>query len=283
MPEALTGRERVKRLFRHEEPDRIGFHEPGMYAAAFERWYGEGYPRDADFHEFFDFDIQRIQLYPTFHFEDVLIEDHEDRELRRGPNGEQYYVAKGPRRDASCVEYVDWLIKTRDDWENHKHRLAVTEDRFTPWWRETYARSRARNEYVFVSTRQPLWTAVNKVGYMRFMELLYDDPDWCRAMVRAHLQFNLDLIEKCAEIGCPVDGLYMTNGTTGKTGSQISPAMYWEFGGAYDRELVAFANERGLEVMIHLDGNWWGIVDEVRTFFMRNQVLVFAPEMIYTP
>ena len=258
----MNGRERIKHHLHRRAPDRIGFYESMMWAETYERWYGEGYPRGVRAWDFFEFDLRRVYVLPTFNFPDTLVEDQAESQIRRDANGALYRMGKGLRSDASGIEYLDYLIKTRDDWEEHCHCLQVGEDRFTGYWRDQYAECRSRGLYVFLSTRQPLWAALNKVGLVRFMELMYDDPGWVHDMVGAHLQFLLDAVEMAEGIGCPVDGVYMTNGTSMKGRSLLSPQFFWEFGAAYDKILVDRLAEKDMEVMLHFDGNFAQLLDE---------------------
>lgn len=257
----MNGRERIKRLLSLQEADRIGFYESMLWMETYERWYAEGYPRGVQHWDYFDFDLRRVYIRPSFGLEDVLVEDRGDRELRRDCNGALYLMSKGIRADASGLVFLDYMIKTRDDWEQHKHLLTPGEERFDAYWQSEYARCREKGLYIFLSTRQPLWAAMNKVGMVRFMELFFDDPEWVHDMVMAHTQFILDCIDMADELGYPVDGVYMTNGTAMKTGSLLSPDTYWEFGAAYDKLLVNRLNEQDRHLMLHFDGNFWQLVD----------------------
>ena len=255
----MNGYERTKKHLCLEEADRIGFYESTVWPETLERWGGEGYPEGVSPDEYFDFDLRRLRIYPTFGFEDVLIQDEGDRELRRDVNGNLYRIAK---HAASAIEHVDYLIKTRDDWEAHQGRLAVTPARFDQHWIEGYAESRKREQYVFLSIRQPLWAAMNKVGLVRFMELMYDDREWLHEMLQAHLRFIFELLDLAQAREYLIDGVYLVNGTTSRKGSIISPADYWELGSAYDKILVDRLREEEKELMFHYDGNFWEVLDE---------------------
>ena len=57
--EQLTSRERVARLLRHEEADRIALFD-NFWSSTTERWHKEGLPQETSPLDYFDFDIVQI-------------------------------------------------------------------------------------------------------------------------------------------------------------------------------------------------------------------------------
>jgi uroporphyrinogen decarboxylase len=65
----MTSRERINKILKHEIPDRIGIFDD-ITNNAVEKWKGEeGYPKDADTGEYFDFDIRLFGFDQTYNFD----------------------------------------------------------------------------------------------------------------------------------------------------------------------------------------------------------------------
>jgi hypothetical protein len=117
----LTSRERVQKLLAFEETDRIA-KQDAYWEDTLTRWHGEGLPVDANVKEYFGLDFDNIYIDASLRLPERLVEETDEFTVREDKHG---FVGKQWKGKAGALGYLDHTIKTRQDWEQHRHRLAV--------------------------------------------------------------------------------------------------------------------------------------------------------------
>ena len=150
----MTSRERLNTTLRRREPDRLPRCEQSYWPQTLERWRQEGMPADASPRELFDLDaFLNFGLDHSLRLQEETIEETAEWYLQRDADGvvSKYWTTNyGP----PCE--VDFLIKTRADWERVRDRLQPEPDRIPAGVVEAIAQARAAGEFCTVSPGEPV-------------------------------------------------------------------------------------------------------------------------------
>ena len=209
------------------------------------------------------------------HFEPKVIEETAEHVVARDWRG----ITTRSRRDGGCMpEFLDYPVKTSDDWERLKAEHLRLDDvgrRITQNWDEFRARLTQTGEAVQVG-----WYPWGVFGSVRDLlgveELLVDfhlEPEMVRDMMRHLTTLWLGIWERvAAEV--QIDHIHIWEDMSGRQGSLISPAMVEEFMmPCYDR-ITAFARAHGVRVVsVDTDGD----CHELVPLMMTHGVNMFFP------
>lgn len=209
------------------------------------------------------------------HFEEKVLEQTAEHIVSRDWRG----ITMRNRRDgASMPEFMDYPVKTPDDWERLKQerlRLDDAVQRVIQNWNEFRARLKQTGEAVQVG-----WFPWGVFGTCRDLmgaeELLvgfYSEPEMIRDMMRHMTTLWLGLYERvAAEV--QIDHIHIWEDMSGRQGSLISPAMVETFMmPCYDR-IADFARAHGVRlVSVDTDGN----CSELVPVMMKHGVNMFFP------
>ncbi len=97
------------------------------------------------------------------------------------------------------------------------------------------------------------------IGMTNYMVNLYSDPEFIHALAQMMLEFNLAQLDLLVAAG--LDVLVIEDDIAANTGPMISPDHFKTFVNQYNRQIVAKAHAKGLQVVRHSDGNLWPILD----------------------
>ena len=164
-----THRERILKLLNFQEPDRIGKTD-GFWEDTLSRWYAEGLSEDLPPGDTFDFDFDWIYMDTSLRLPEKLLEDTDSYTTRQDKHG---FTAKQWKGRSGALGYMDHAVKTRQDWERLKQRLAVdfgdtarinTVSYFEPFvqwptWSETASTMAAMSPL-----RSASWMRLNSLG-----------------------------------------------------------------------------------------------------------------------
>lgn len=187
-------------------------------------------------------------------------------------------VTQRGRKDGhSMPEFLDYPVKTPDDWERLKtERLRIGDPgRVHEDWKAFRARLKANGEVVQVGTFP--WgvfgAARDLLGVETLLTAFYDTPDMIHDMMGHLTRLWISLWEQVAD-QVPIDHIHIWEDMSGKQGSLISPAMVEEFMmPCYDR-IVEFGRSAGVRVIsVDTDGN----CSELVPIMMKHGVTMFFP------
>lgn len=280
VPDLAPG-ERLVRCLQGEPVDRtpfgvgIGWNPWGQ---TLDRWRREsGKPdlslsRELGFDPDFAVPAVMLGLEPAFAPE--TLRDDGEHVVYRDAKG---VVARG-RKDGMCMpEFLDYPVKSREDWERLKaERLKVGDPaRVAVDWvafRDAVARSGAAVQ-VGVYPYGAFGTPRDLLGVEALLICFYDDPALMKDMMRHLTEVWLSVYEAVAgEVR--IDHIHIWEDMSGFQGSLISPAMVEEFMmPCYDR-IAAFAREAGVRVVsVDTDG-WCG---ELLPVMMAHGITMMLP------
>jgi uroporphyrinogen decarboxylase len=277
----LTCGERVIRCFIGEDIDRV----PYGVGLGWAPW-GEtldhfriqsGIPA-LDLAEHFGFDQSfalpevRYGIFPEF--EPLIIEQTGEFVIHRDGRG----ITMRDRRDSgSMPEWLDYPVKTDDDWERLKaERLRVDEPgRIAEDWDAFRARLKETGEAVQVGVFPygVFGTPRDLMGVEALLVAFYDRPALVRDMMEHLTSLWISVWERVAA-QVRIDHIHIWEDMSGKSGSLISPRMVGAFMmPCYDR-IADFARAHGVRVVsVDTDGDCRQLIP----LFMQHGVNMMFP------
>jgi len=258
-----TSHERFKRMFEHEEADRVPVID-GPWGATIERWHREGMPEDADYVDFFGLDrvvtigVDNSPRYPV-----RTVEETDEYVVSTNPWGA---TMKNWKHRASTPEFLAFTVTDPDSWREAKRRMVPSRDRVDwdylkknyPAWREEGCWIQAQGWFGFDVTHA--WF----VGTERVLLALADDPEWCRDMFRHELEVNLALLDMVWEAGYEFDCFVWPDDMGYKGHQFFSLQTYRDVLKPVQQRAIEWAHAKGVRAELHSCGN----------------VLPFVPELV---
>ncbi|MFO7637098.1 MAG: uroporphyrinogen decarboxylase family protein [Clostridia bacterium] len=249
----MNTRERMKRIFEHREADRVPVSDY-PWPTTLKRWKREGMP-DVGFEEYFDLDmIVDIGVDNSPRFPAEVLEETEAYKLYTTSFGA---TLKQFRNITSTPEFVDFWIKTPEDWEKAKKDIFPSADRIN-WarleknygqWRERGCWIQAGGWFGFDVTHS--WI----VGTERVLMALVTDPEWVMDMFGTFLDVNLRLLDMVWDKGYTFDSFRWCDDMGYKNNQFFSVAMYRELLKPFHQRAIDWAHGKGIKAHLHSCGD----------------------------
>jgi len=249
----MTSKERIELIIKHKEADRIPIMDT-IWGTTISRWRQEGLPADKGPHEYFGYDAWyaigadiSLQLAPE------TIEDNEDYYISRNSDGA---VNKYWKKSTSTPQLIDFLITTREKWEEYKDRSKYNESRVNFDGAIATYKNGVESGYpvqYFSGVGYDWWQRI--VGPVNMMMGMIEDPEWIMEMFKANTDLNITIMEEMIAKGVVFDSAFFWDDLGYRNGTLFSPAMYRELLFPYHKRLCDFCNARGIYVVLHSCGN----------------------------
>jgi hypothetical protein len=123
----MNSRERMLATLNFEIPDRVPFCD-SYWNEAIEEWQEQGMPKGSSAFDLFDVEWRHLFLDTTFRLPELVTEDSLEQKIIRHGDGMTARYIKG---HTSTPGFQDWLVKTKDDWDEHKSRLVPDRSRLS--------------------------------------------------------------------------------------------------------------------------------------------------------
>jgi uroporphyrinogen-III decarboxylase len=211
-------------------------------------------------------------IFPEF--EEIVIEETEEYVVSRNNRG----IKMRNRRDlGSMPEFLDYPVKTREDWERLKaERLDPdTPGRITENWNLFRSRVAVTGEAVLAGEYpHGVFGAPRELmGAEELLISFYTDPALVKDMMNHLTTLWISIWARFAN-EVQIDRIHIWEDMSGRQGSLISPKMVNEFMmPCYDR-IAAFAKEAGVRVIsVDTDGD----CSELVPIFMAHGVNLVYP------
>lgn len=196
-------------------------------------------------------------IYPENERE--VIEEIDDRQIVIDEIGVKMEVGKS----ASIPRYLEWPVKTRDDWERYKAERfdPKTPGRFPDNF-DTVVAEYANRDYAL---RLGKWVGFFGpirffLGEIRLMTCYYDDPDLIRDIVNDVLDFYIEIYTPILE-QLNVDVFTMWEDMCYNTGPLISPELFREFMLPAYKKFTSHVKELGVKhILVDTDGDCWKLI-----------------------
>ena len=257
----LNNRERMIRACLNEDIDRVPFWFMfGPWGETLNRWKTEGLEND-DWSSRFNFDSGfavlpvNLGFYPKFDW-CVLSEEPDGKRIVRNDQGITYIERPGK---ATIPYYLDYPIKTREDWEIIKaERLNPdVSERFPDNWKDITEWIKSSGAAVQVGS-YPYGLFGMLRDFMGVEDLLtafYDDPELIHDMMDYLTDFWIEIYKKML-LDVQIDHIHIWEDMSGKQGPLISPKMFREFMKPNYIKIADFAKKNKISVVsVDTDGN----------------------------
>jgi len=257
----LTNRERFNRTLRFEPVDRCPIWHVGEWAETLTRWHREGLPVDvSDVVAYLGFDYRgnmdmNVELDPPFETE-VLEEDEHTIVQRRGDGAVVRAFKKGHGK--SMPQWLDWPVRTRDDWEALKERLRPDTPGRVAAGIEELRGEWASRDYPLMLRAGSFYGVLRQwIGVEQLSVLFYDDPAWIHDMMAHLADLYVGIIERILPYCDPApDFAGFWEDMCYKTGPLIGPDLFREFMIPNYRKVTELLRARGIDaIFVDSDGN----------------------------
>jgi len=257
----MTPRQRWNAVWHYQPVDHVPDIEFGYWDDTLRRWHAEGLPEwvtdNGKADHFFGFERRggvpvNVGLLPGFESR-VLEEDARHRVVVDG-NGVKHVVFKDGH--SSIPHYLDFPLKSRDDWPRFRERLdPATPGRFPDNWDEIKAALAAADHPVGVNLGSLYGWPRNWMGFEGAALMMHDDPALMHEIMETIATLTLSVIDRAVRELRLDYGAYWED-MAFRNGPMISPRMFEEFMVPRYRRVTDFLREHGCDVVyVDCDGN----------------------------
>jgi len=257
----MTQRERWLATMHFGAPDHVPDYEFGYWDDTLRRWHNEGLPKEVNSNEkadlYFGFESTvgvpvSLGLIPPF--KDEVVEETEEYRVVRDGSG----VLSVQRKDghSTIPKYLDFPIKTRDDWRRFKERL----DPKTPG---RIGQDLEQRKEAWKNRDRPLGVGIaamfgwlrNWMGFEGVSMASVDDPALIHEMVEHLAYLTVDVLTRALD-GIQIDFASGWEDICYRSGPIISPKMFREFTVPRYKRITDLLKKHGCDVVIvDCDGN----------------------------
>lgn len=191
----------------------------------------------------------------------LIVPEYESRVIAEDDRTITYINAIGQTEKAikgsySMPMYVDWPVKDRESWEEHKRRLDPnTPGRWPADW-ENYARElNSQDDPVVLQVGGFYGHLRDWIGSEKILYMFHDDPNLIDEMMEHMLYLELDIIERVLK-DVKVDEADFWEDMAYKSGPFISPAMVRKFMVPRYKKITELLRDNGVDIIwVDCDGN----------------------------
>jgi len=248
----ITSQERIKALFDHREPDRVGKMDHYWWQAL--ESFKAGLPEGADPADYFDYDIRNIGFDQSLRLPSEVIEETDEYVVCRTNWGS---TEKTWKKSQSTPELIAFSGDNREKWEaEYRARKAPDPSRIDfEAAKEAYKKFRENGRFVCFSCLEPFEATWRICGPEVHLEALVLDPDWVLDMYAADASLCVWAFEEMWAAGIEFDGMWLWGDISYRKGPMISPRMYREMLMPFHKKLCDLAHSKGCKVIYHGCGN----------------------------
>ena len=253
----MNGKERMRRILKHEPVDRIGLFEH-FWSDTHKSWVAQGKMReDESFADRFGFDMTHsgnFNMVADLDFVPQVVDETEDTIARLDGNGATLRYHK---KHNTTPEHIGFKVNCREEWESLiKPFLLKPDERRIRF--DAYAKAKAEAD---AAGRFFCFGGINvfenihpMCGHVNMLLGMADDPEWVYDMAMTYARLNVELqkilFERC---GKP-DGMWYFEDMGYKGSPFMSPRMYRELIKPAHVYTINYAKSIGLPVIMHSCG-----------------------------
>jgi uroporphyrinogen decarboxylase len=259
---AMTSKERFRRMYAHQEADRIPIID-GPWTATIERWQREGMPEDVSFVDFFGLDhVGYISVDNSPQYPESVIEETETTKTFTTQWGA---TLRQWKHAASTPEFLDFTIKDPASWAVAKKRITPSPDRIRwDYFKENYPIWQEQGQWI----QGNLWFGFDVthswiVGTERVLFALVENPEWLQDMFHHLLEVNLALLDQVWDAGYQFDVVSWPDDMGYKHNQFFSLNMYREILKPAHQRAIDWAHAKGIKAHLHSCGDVNPLVPEL--------------------
>jgi len=247
----MTDRERVLSALDFQEADRIAIHD-APWDTAIERWHQEGLPEETDPAEYFGFALVGAWADLSMRLPTELLEETEKYTITRTNDGE---VIKNWKHSMSTPGTMDFFIKTRTDWEEHKSRLEWSGDR-VDWVevRRIEQQAHEQGKWFHFSGAFGYDRIQCLIGSERLLMAMAEEPEWIEDVFMTCAGLVVTALEEMVGAGLEFDGVFVYDDMGYRNAALFSPAMFRRFEFPGHKMIYDCCHAHDLKVILHSCG-----------------------------
>jgi len=246
----MNSRERINLALNHKEADRIPISD-GPWTTTIARWHEEGLPEGVDPAEYFGYELRGAGADLTFCFPHEVIEETDEYVIDRNSDGA---VRRNWKHATSTPECIDFAIRDRAAWDQHKHRLEVTRDRVNWDSLEGFNQSREAGYWCSFNAAMGYDKSQGIVGSENLLMSMITDPDWVHEMFMTSAEMICQGARIMMDGGFDFDGAFFYDDMGYRNAALFSPDMYRRLLKPAHALACSFFHERSLKVILHTCG-----------------------------
>ncbi len=258
----LTTHERIRRMFAHQDADRIPVTD-SPWGATIERWQTEGMPAETSYVDYFGLDhIVQLDVDNSPRYPEELLEETAEYSITTSRWGATF---KNWKHIASTPGFLDFKIKDPDSWREAKARMIPSSDRIPwDWLKLNYKSLREQGAWL----QAGLWfgfdvTHAWTVGTERLLIALAEEPEWCVDMFNHFLDVDIALWNQVWEAGYTFDEVTWCDDMGYKYNTFFSLRTYRNLLKPVHQRAIDWAHAKGAKVRLHSCGDIHPFVPEL--------------------
>jgi len=247
----MDSRERISLALNHIEADRIGIHD-APWITTINRWHREGLPEGKTPEDYFNYELWTLDVDVSLQLPRKIIEETDDYIIEQNNNGA---ITKNWKNLTSVPEMIDFTIKNKKDWLEHKERMIYNDRRLLLEENKgKYARGREKGKFITICGVVGYDKTQGLIGSEQLLFAIKDDPEWVKDMFETGVQVLVDTIENLIPEGFEFDGAFIFDDLGYRNTSFFSPLAYKELLFPYHKKLCSFLKSYNLPVILHSCG-----------------------------
>lgn len=247
----MTARERFRTILARKIPDRIGYYD-SFWGETITRWRKEGMPEDISPDDYFNTELRSMGADQSLQFPEVIIEETEEYKIYTDANGVKRKDLK--ENSGWTPQWLDFTIKTKEDWLKHRHRMEVNEKRLPENMMESYNKVMAEDKFVTFGGSEPYECSWPKLGQVGIFTMMMDDPDCVADIFQVHAEQLIGNHKLMASKGLKFDGAFLFGDMGYRSGPLFSPKIYRELLFPRHKMICAYFHSQDMPIILHSCG-----------------------------
>ncbi|MBZ0301412.1 MAG: hypothetical protein K8J31_16815 [Anaerolineae bacterium] len=259
---ALSGRERVNRMFARADQDRIPRYD-SYWPETITRWQQEGMAGDeqaaldalgSDFHS------AGVVWPAPFPSQSIVLEEDNSTEIIRDSWGA---TLRRWKHKSGTPEHLGFDCNTPDKWQHIYKRAFVNADIQVDLdaLRQRYAEGRRAGRWCLWHCAESFEATRKLLGDEIVMMAMAFEPDWVRDVSRTYTDHLLREFEAIDALELDFDGVFMWGDMAYNRSTFCSPRMYRDLIWPDHQRIAEWVHAHGMKLIYHTDGNVNGVMD----------------------
>jgi len=243
--------------------DRLPFYDNtiwsgfGYWDETLQRWYREGLPIGIHIYDYFGFDKREdllIDCGPIPRFIPKTLYENHKYKICLNEDGIKMKILKS---STSMPSFIDFPVKTSEDWEMMKNRFNPHDSRRYPktWSDELIEYYKTLDCPLRMRMVGLFGEARNLLGLEGLLKAFYRDPDLVHDIMTFWTDFLIKTYSQALKL-IKIDFVYIFEDMAYKNGPHISPKLFEEFILPNYKKLINFIKDHGVKIIaVDCDGN----------------------------
>ncbi|MFP4381665.1 MAG: uroporphyrinogen decarboxylase family protein [Candidatus Sumerlaeia bacterium] len=256
----MNDRQRFLNTMQFLPTDRFPWRPQGFWNHTIARWRREGMPADISPQDYFGFEKWEylpvnVDMIPKF--DEKLVEDHGDYWIIVDEHGITKQALKEGESEMSMPEWLDFPVKTIDDFREMKKRYNPDDPtRYPADWDARVATWKDRETVLGLDLYHGLYMTIRQwIGPVQLLYAFYENPALIQEMLEFYTDYLLQVLRRAVE-DVDLDYVSLSEDMAYKAGPFISPDLFRQYFVPCYRRLADFFQKNSItNFVIDSDGD----------------------------